>query len=1241
MKHAPRFFLLGIGTLCLSTISSRTLADDISAFPLTPRVSGMGLGGTDQLISGDGMAALLGNENGIWLLDAQGKTAFHSSYVGSVGTGFRMVQNDQRILGAYVFGDGNVSATNHEYWFVSPGVESMGTLMDFRMNGYIPVGTQRNLTSTGFADNFGNYNYVTFTAHDQFDAIVNNYEEVGWGLDGEAGVRLAQLKGARVYAGGYHFNIPNSDDINGVSGRIQVPITSFIEFNVRDSYDNDQHNTIEVGLRFTLGGVNKSPTDPNQPIRERLLDPIERNLATLGQGTAEPVVNEQVVVSPSVLERDNIWFFSPAGTDTFVNSSSCTAEDPCINTNFTQATIDAINAGTNSPVIVNPTPSSDPSFYLTPGQYSILTINGTTATPYTFTNDLVYGRSADFIRPEQAAFLNGAVILNGNDTFDSVIFHNNPSFTQAVGLTLNTGSTLILTNSIVGADESTQGYATAIEMQGATLNAINSQIHAFSNTQGVSAIGIHTLDSSNTINLTNSLVKATANITAASAGANFLAAAGILLDGSSGDTVNLRRTTVDATAVSTLALGAQNVFVAGIFVGPNNTAGQENINLSSNSVINVNGNFTSGNPLVMGIGTDTLDPATAQVINVTLNNSTINANLAGSSDTSAVVQGISLNATASNQVNLTNSDIKAESTANSNLGSITIEGISETGASSETVRLNNSQVDAIITSGTAHVDNAIGIEVIGGGANSQATIDLSGSKVSAVIPNSQAQFDNTAYGIDAHADTVNIGLTNSSSVDATINLPTGASNNGKLSAIGINDSSQNTTVSLNDSQVSASTTIQDNATTGNVSVIGINDLTSISDTVNVTANSGVNATAIVDDNTVLGTGTVYGISQNQTGLSTGSVNISGDSNVNTNFNLGAFSSSMVIAAGIQTTDNAETITLDNGHMNSQMHFGDNQSAMSAENNNIKATSNNSVTISAANNSSMKSDFVIDNNDQSSTLLVNNISATAGSASVTVDITSSQLEANFEVKNEINPFGVVSPNNILISTGGSENVNVTDNSTLTVTGTIDNSESGTNNLVTTNNILIATGSSSAISIADSELNSTGTVNTVSAGSQDSIISTNLNSVGSNGGNVVNVTNSQLNVKGEMVDVQNGAISPSIAVVNIRLSTLAGGNTVNILQDSTLNSTATYDLLDGNSIAANMSVLSINTVSFGLGNNITISGDSTLTRLASVVTNNGATCHASLIGVQHVPADPGGMSSGTVTNCTTTTNVNFLP
>lgn len=864
MKQTPRLTIkLGLSALCLTTASFSAFSQNVQPapssydfLPLPPRLSILGLGGDNEVINGDGMVALAGNENGIWFLDGQGKTAFQSSWVASLGTGIRIPQEDKRILGAYLFGDYNTSGSDKNYWFVSPGLESMGQLMDFRLNGYIPVGTQRNFVSSGFADNFGNYDYVSFSGHNQYDAIVNNYEEVGWGFDGEAGIRLAKLAGLRLYAGGYHFNMQNTNDINGVSGRIQVPVNSHIEFNVRDSYDNEQHNTIELGIRFTIGGVNKSPRSSYQPIRERLLDPIERNLATLGQGTAEPVAKEQEVVNPDnplVLERSNIWFFSPTGTDTFEDSSSCTAENPCVNTDFTQSTIDAINAGPDSPVNVYPFPSSDPSFYLAPGQYSILN-NGS---PFVFTDDSVYGRSANFFQPEQSAFLNGAAIVNGDDLFDSVIFQNDPQFNQAVGLTLNPDSNLSLTNTIVGTDESLRGYANAINMNSASLFTYNSEIHSYSDTADVSSIGINTESGTNSITLVNTLVKSSANLSVTPSTAEFVTAAGINLNSPGSNTVVLQGSTIDTTTHAAATINLDNAIdSAGIFIDQGAT-GQNNIILKNQSVINATGDFNltgDGSAYVFGIKNIAND--IDQTTNITVNNSAINSTLDGAMPLGNLIVGAVSSSAPNNVMQFNDSEITVANNALANEAAAF--GILSVGTN--TINLSDTDVSVDQTNDQTSSGSATGIQ-IDGAATDVETVSLVNSSLEI---NGTSASSGLTNGIRIQrADTANVFLDNSS-----ININDSVSN-GSVTANGIYVSGINTAeVTL---QNQSSVDVQGNTDTGDLFIYGIQNFAiQNSSTVNI-INSDINVEADANNSAQATANAILVNSQNAS-----TINVTGD-----------------------------------------------------------------------------------------------------------------------------------------------------------------------------------------------------------------------------------------------------------------------------------------------------------------------------------------------------------------------------
>lgn len=526
-------FSMTLSGLCLAFFPSFSFAQASVPvnliFPLTPRITGIGFVGDESMVWGDGMLPLWGNANQIWYVDVQGKTAFDSDWLGSLGAGLRGVFNDSTILGGYVFVDRNTSDYKNTFWFVNPGVEALGTLFDFRANGYFPTSSKKQYGSTDWADNFGVYNFVTFSGHQQFDILMTQDEEVGWGGDAEVGALIPGLRGTRVYVGGYHFSFQDTPDINGVAGRVEFPVNRYLGFTLRDSYDNVQHNTLLAGLKITLGGVNAHPQNPRQPIGARLLDPIERNMATLGQGVGEPIQNVLTPVangpSPTPepeLERDNIWFFSPAGTDNFSGDlNNCTAENVCSSTNFTQDTIDGINALKASSPNINDNLSSSPSFYLAPGTYSSL--NG--SDPLEFTNDWIFGRSEDFLEPQQNALLIGAMSFFGdNNLLDHIVLQNSPSLSQDIGIIINPGAILTLKTTRIGINPFTDllnsivtdNFHIGIQMQSATVNITqNSEVYAYAN-DNRQVVGINSNDSlfqgGSTITVDDSIISVLSNI---------------------------------------------------------------------------------------------------------------------------------------------------------------------------------------------------------------------------------------------------------------------------------------------------------------------------------------------------------------------------------------------------------------------------------------------------------------------------------------------------------------------------------------------------------------------------------------------------------------------------------------------------------------------------------------------------------------------------------------------------------
>jgi hypothetical protein len=387
-----------------------------AAFPLPPRVSITGLAGSDYTSSGDGMVPLVGDADQIWYGDVQGRYGEKGTWMGSLGTGYRRVVDNARILGGYVFIDRNESERGNHFWLASPGIESLGNDWDFRVNGYIPISSRQKDAGTVFADDLGDCQFVNFTGHQQFDHLFDLHEEVnaGVGFDGEIGRVLPFLMQTRAYVGGYHFQFKDSENMNGVSGRLEYPAMPHVNFIASDNYDNIQHNTVLIGVRLSAGGFSneKVPTT----IEERILDPITRNLGSQDSGTGVPILLTKHDEDRNVLERDNIYFFTANDGNAFVaanTTANCTFEHPCTGGSWSQTTVDSINGF-----------APNTNFYFNSGTYTnVGTGTAPNATVSLNNGQSMYGRSATYRCPangNERPLLLGGFNLIGNNILDSL-----------------------------------------------------------------------------------------------------------------------------------------------------------------------------------------------------------------------------------------------------------------------------------------------------------------------------------------------------------------------------------------------------------------------------------------------------------------------------------------------------------------------------------------------------------------------------------------------------------------------------------------------------------------------------------------------------------------------------------------------------------------------------------------------------------------------------------------------------
>lgn len=314
--------------------------------------------GTGQFLAGDNqqfgsfadvMVPFVQDLNRIFFVDGSLMLGQNQRGTYSAGIGYRGIHNTkwgEGIFGAFVFSDYYHSALQNTFWQANPGIEWLTKDYEARLQGYIPLSDKRQSYQNTLASNVPSYitkdsgvhrNLNFAMGHRIVDTPVALVEDFGPGVELEVGKHFDYVNGMWLRVGGYHFNYKYpSKSINGIQANVEFNVNPNVSLILQDNYDNQNDNRFSVGLRVRLGGGDA----PRNTIQSRMMDPIIRHQARQSYGEALPTRDNYVANGPQFNAFDNVWFFSPGGTNPksiqtmtaqqgTIDLSSCTAENPC------------------------------------------------------------------------------------------------------------------------------------------------------------------------------------------------------------------------------------------------------------------------------------------------------------------------------------------------------------------------------------------------------------------------------------------------------------------------------------------------------------------------------------------------------------------------------------------------------------------------------------------------------------------------------------------------------------------------------------------------------------------------------------------------------------------------------------------------------------------------------------------------------------------------------------------------
>lgn len=198
-------------------------------------------------------------------LDIRGHIFDNGKWAANAGTGLRILWGN-RVYGINTYYDyRNTNRFNANQ--IGAGLETLGRLFDFRINGYLPCGTKTSNPYDATFETFsGNYMFIS-----------QKYQSAMKGADAELGFHFGTSKSFDFYAaaGPYYFIGEVAPATWGGKARISGIFKDILTLEISDSYDRTFHNKFQgqISINFSFGPKSKvKKTDRSCTVAHALND---------------------------------------------------------------------------------------------------------------------------------------------------------------------------------------------------------------------------------------------------------------------------------------------------------------------------------------------------------------------------------------------------------------------------------------------------------------------------------------------------------------------------------------------------------------------------------------------------------------------------------------------------------------------------------------------------------------------------------------------------------------------------------------------------------------------------------------------------------------------------------------------------------------------------------------------------------------------------------------------------------
>ncbi|MBP9726411.1 MAG: hypothetical protein KBD83_02960 [Gammaproteobacteria bacterium] len=535
--------------MCLAT----TLP--IIAHAYEPSVTALAMGGSYAGAWADGLIPVYSNDQQMLYTDLQFSGASTNAGILSAGGGYRQQITSEGILGGYLFYDRERSASESYYNVISPGMEYLTPTWQYRVNYYLPVGNKTNLTSQGWADEFGNTQFVDFSGHSEMDRMQYNYESLSYGADFTVGYRFQADNRWQVNLSPYAFNRDNANAMMGANAQLDFYTNDHTTIFIGDGYDNANHNRVFAGVSFTFGAHNNDATTSNL-----MNSPVYRNLDVNTTSNGLPVSEYTKFSDEQALQANNLYF---------VNSDAAgSAEDGTYENPYTD--IDQISGASSDAQIRVEDTGTDYNSATTITLTGTQTIAGyaddykTVATgddrPIIQSEGLVLMGTDNSVANLQLIGFGtnnstGINISGANATIDNVVVGStNEHDYYETGIKASSSGALVISDATITAYTSRSADARGVELNGAN-NVTITDSTITSTSETFNAAAVYVGGETGEINISESTLIATSNSTDSTHRAYGLR---INLSNSEANEINLTNSTLTVTNDEGIAIGVYN-----------------------------------------------------------------------------------------------------------------------------------------------------------------------------------------------------------------------------------------------------------------------------------------------------------------------------------------------------------------------------------------------------------------------------------------------------------------------------------------------------------------------------------------------------------------------------------------------------------------------------------------------------------------------------------------------------------